>query len=101
MAVCHPAHAGAQGFEAHEPKRGFHAKFFVEGLLRIADQDEWNILPTTRWAAVVLRHCFRPLPQRRAFVVSLGPCSTISDDPRTPRVCLLVRSVSSDVLAER
>jgi len=44
MAVCHPAHAGAQGFEAHEPKRGFHAKFFLEGLLRIADQDEWNIL---------------------------------------------------------
>jgi hypothetical protein len=38
MAVCHPAHAGAQGFEAHEPKRGFHAKFFVEGLLRIADR---------------------------------------------------------------
>ena len=27
-----------QGFEAHEPKRGFHAKFFVEGLLRIADR---------------------------------------------------------------
>ena len=34
-------------------------------------------------------------------MVFLGPCSTISDDPRTPRVCLLVRSVSSDVLAER
>src|SRR5262245_9216284 len=44
MAVRHPAHAGAQGFEAHEPERGFHAKFFVEGLLRIANQHEWNIL---------------------------------------------------------
>src|SRR5258708_16138444 len=44
MAMRHPAHAGAQGLEAHEPKRRFHAKFFVEGLLRIANQHEWNIL---------------------------------------------------------
>jgi hypothetical protein len=32
MAVCHPAHAGAQGFEAHEPERGFHA---AEGVAQI------------------------------------------------------------------
>jgi hypothetical protein len=44
MAMRHPAYAGAQGLEAHEPKRRFHAKFFVEGLLRIAHQREWNIL---------------------------------------------------------
>src|SRR5215510_13546828 len=44
MAVRHPAHSGTQGFEAHEPERGFHAKFFVEGLLRIPNQHEWNIL---------------------------------------------------------
>src|SRR5262249_57446161 len=44
MAVRHPAHAGAQGFEAHKPKRRFHAEFAVEGLLRIANQHEWNIL---------------------------------------------------------
>src|SRR2546428_12921961 len=44
MAMRHPAHGGAQGLEAHEPKRRFHAKFFVEGLLRIAHQQEWNIL---------------------------------------------------------
>ena len=44
MTLRHPAHAGAQGFKGHEPERGFHAKFFVEGLLRIANQHEWNIL---------------------------------------------------------
>ena len=38
MAVRHSPHAGGQGFEGHEPERGFHAKFFVEGLLRIADR---------------------------------------------------------------
>src|SRR5438876_410654 len=44
MAMRHPAHGGAQGLAAQEPKRRFHAKFFVEGLLRIANQHEWNIL---------------------------------------------------------
>src|SRR5438874_13842264 len=44
MAMRHPAHGSAQGLEAQEPKRRFHAKFFVEGLLRIANQHEWNIL---------------------------------------------------------
>src|SRR2546428_10901244 len=44
MAMRHPAHGGAQGLEAHEPKRRVHAKFFVEVLLRIANQHEWNIL---------------------------------------------------------
>src|SRR2546429_9900978 len=44
MAMRHPAHRGAQGLEANEAKRRFHAKFFVEGLLRIANQHEWNIL---------------------------------------------------------
>src|SRR5258708_17472993 len=44
MAMRHPAHPCAQGLEAHDPKRRFHAKFFVEGLLRIANQHEWNIL---------------------------------------------------------
>src|SRR5438552_18879204 len=44
MAMRHPAHGGAQGFGAYEPKRRFHAKFFVEGILRIANQHEWNIL---------------------------------------------------------
>src|SRR5207302_7595293 len=38
MAMRHPAHGGAQGLAAQEPKRRFHAKFFVEGLLRIANQ---------------------------------------------------------------
>ena len=28
--------------EAHKPKRRFHAKFFVEGLLRISNQHEWK-----------------------------------------------------------
>src|SRR5437870_13360429 len=44
MAMSNPAHGGAQGLAANEPKRRFHAKFFVEGLLRIANQHEWNIL---------------------------------------------------------
>src|SRR5258707_11559989 len=44
MAVRHPAHGGAQALGTQEPKRRFHAKFFVEGLLRIAHQHEWNIL---------------------------------------------------------
>src|SRR5438445_2554937 len=44
MAMRHPAHGGAQGFGAYEPKRRFHTKLFVEGLPRIANQHEWNIL---------------------------------------------------------
>src|SRR5438132_9320496 len=44
MAVSHPAHGGAQGLEANKPERRFHAKFFVEGLLRIANEHERNIL---------------------------------------------------------
>src|SRR5438445_7077823 len=44
MAMRDPPHGGAQGLAAQEPKRRFHAKFFVEGLLRIANQHEWNIL---------------------------------------------------------
>src|SRR5207245_9996092 len=44
MAMRHPAHGGAQGLEANEAKRRFHAKFLVDGLLRIANQHEWNIL---------------------------------------------------------
>src|SRR5713101_6549095 len=44
MAMRHPAHSGAQGLEADEPKRRFHAKFFVEGLLRIANHHEGDIL---------------------------------------------------------
>src|SRR6266481_1916185 len=43
-AMRHPAHGGAQGHEANEAKRRFHAKFLVDGLLRIANQHEWNIL---------------------------------------------------------
>src|SRR5215467_6305954 len=41
MTVRHPAYTGAQGLEAHEAKRRFHAEFFVENLLRIAHQHEW------------------------------------------------------------
>src|SRR5258708_39999765 len=44
MAMRPPANPCDQGLEAQEPKRRFHAKFFVEGLLRIANQHEWNIL---------------------------------------------------------
>src|SRR5512133_1543984 len=45
MAMRNPACPSAQGLEAaHEPKRRFHAKFFVEDLLRIANHHEWNIL---------------------------------------------------------
>src|SRR5438552_3269496 len=44
MAMGHPAYGCAQSLAAHEPKRRFHAKFFVEGLFRIANQHEWNIL---------------------------------------------------------
>src|SRR5262249_48561624 len=44
MAMRDPAHSGAQGLKAHEPKRRFHAKFFVEGVLRIAEQHAWHSL---------------------------------------------------------
>src|SRR2546427_8196915 len=44
MAMRHPAHGGAQGLEANEAKRRVHAKFLVDGLLRIANQHEWNLL---------------------------------------------------------
>src|SRR5579864_2506711 len=44
MAMPHAAHGGAQGLRGEKPKRRFHAKLFVEGLLRIANQLEWNIL---------------------------------------------------------
>src|SRR5262249_7259324 len=44
MAVRDPAYGGPQGLETHEAKRRFHAKFFVEGLFRIANHQEWNIL---------------------------------------------------------
>src|SRR6185369_1069053 len=44
MPMRHPAHAGAQGFEGHEPERYSNAEVFVERLLRIANQQEWKIL---------------------------------------------------------
>src|SRR5215472_1824865 len=44
MAMRHSAHSGAQSLEAQEPERRTHAKFSVEGLLRIAYQREWEIL---------------------------------------------------------
>src|SRR5438270_11866964 len=44
MAMRDPPHGGAQGLADQEAKRRFDAKFFVEGLLLIANQHEWNIL---------------------------------------------------------
>jgi len=44
MSVRYPAHASTQGLEAQEAKRCFHAEVFIEILVRIADQHEWNVL---------------------------------------------------------
>src|SRR5579859_3795445 len=44
MAMPHATHGGAEGLRGEKPRRRFHAKFFVEGLLRIANQLEWKIL---------------------------------------------------------
>src|SRR5262245_63770136 len=44
MAMHHAAQGGGQGLEGEEPKRRLHAKFFVKGLLRVANQLEWTVL---------------------------------------------------------
>src|SRR5262249_31836593 len=45
MAMGNPARPSAQGLEAaQEPKRRFHAILLVKVLLRISNQQEWNIL---------------------------------------------------------
>src|SRR5215831_969007 len=44
MAMRQAAHGGTQSLEAQEPKGRLHAKFLVEGLLRITNQGEWNVL---------------------------------------------------------
>jgi hypothetical protein len=44
MAVRNTAHPGLQGLEAHEAERGFDPEVLVNGFLRIAGQQERDIL---------------------------------------------------------
>src|ERR1043165_6868616 len=108
MTMRHPANGGAQGLECEKPKRRFDAKFFVEGILRIANQVEWNILlhipitvchlppGTSKWnkierrlfAYISIHWRGRPLVDFHTIVSLIGATSTTTGLTVTARLDL-------------